>query len=101
MRYDSALLVVSVDIDLPLLSGARLSGWRAWRQRPPHQPPDDHLRMRRNRIEHHVFWRAAHAGELGADDIPEWVHVHARQVRAQWAWALAADTYRSDDATIV
>ena len=62
MRNDGALLVVTVDIDFPLLSRARLRGRRSRRQRPPHKPPNDHLRMRRDRIEHYGFWRAAHAG---------------------------------------
>ena len=62
MRNDGALLVVTVDIDFPLLSRARLRGRRSRRQWPPHKPPNDHLRMCRDRIEHHSFWRAAHAG---------------------------------------
>ena len=62
MRKDGALLVVTVDIDFPLLSRARLRGRRSRRQRPPHKPPNDHLRMCRDRIEHHGFWGAAHAG---------------------------------------
>ena len=62
MRNDGALLVVTVDIDFPLLSRARLRGRRSRRQRPPHKPANDHLCMRRDRIEHYGFWRAAHAG---------------------------------------